>query len=156
MLKGIDHRLNSEVLAALREAGHGDLIVLCDRNFPARSISATTCVGKPLYIESHTSAEATATLLSVLPLDTFVADYAMAMEVVGGATERPAVQQEVDACLAKFDGRPAPCTPVERFAFYELAKSAFAVIQTGETRFYGCFMFRKGVIPPQEVCEVRP
>lgn len=153
MLKGIDHRLNAAVLSALRSAGHGDLIVLCDRNFPARSVAATTTIGEVLLMENMTSAEAAAAVLSVLPLDTFVEDYALSMQVVDNPEERPAVQLEVDKCVAKFDGRSNPTQQVERFAFYDLAKSAFALIQTGETRFYGCFMFRKGVIPADEVTE---
>ena len=156
MLKGIDHRLNADVLCALRAAGHGDLIVLCDRNFPAETVAASTQLGRPLLMENLTSAEATAAILSVFPLDTFVDDYALSMQVVGDRGARPVVQQEVDACLAKFDGRRIPTQQVERFAFYDFAKTAFAVIQTGETRFYGCFMFRKGVIPPEEVTAVSP
>ncbi|CUH79244.1 L-fucose mutarotase [Tritonibacter multivorans] len=156
MLKGIDHRLNAEVLAALRAAGHGDLIVLCDRNFPAATVAATTQIGRPLLMENLTSAEAAAAILSVMPLDTFVDDYAMSMEVVGDAGQRPPVQQEVDACIAKYDGRDRPTLQIERFAFYELAKSAFAIIQTGETRFFGCFVLRKGVVPPEEVVQVTP
>lgn len=102
-------------------------------------------------MENLSASEAMAAILSVMPLDTFVEDYALSMQIVGDETSRPAVQREVDQCLIKFDGRPQPTTHIERFAFYELAKSAFAVTQTGETRFYGCFMLRKGVIAPEEV-----
>ena len=56
----------------------------------------------------------------------------------------------VQAAIDAAEGKPRPMVSVERFAFYDLAKQAYAVIQTGERRFYGCFMFRKGVIPPQE------
>lgn len=156
MLKSIDHRLNADVLYALRSAGHGDMIVLCDRNFPAASVAKHTTLGRALLMENLTSAEATAVVLSVMPLDTFVDDYALSMEVVTGPTERPPVQLEVDQCLLKFDERSEPTQHMERFAFYELAKSAYAIIQTGETRFYGCFMFRKGVIAPDQVVEVTP
>ena len=71
------------------------------------------------------------------------------MQVVGAPDEIPAVQAEVQAEIDRAEGRPRPMGGVERFAFYDLAKQAYAVIQTGERRFYGCFMFRKGVIPPE-------
>ncbi|RPE63327.1 L-fucose mutarotase [Pacificibacter maritimus] len=156
MLKGIDHRLNADLLQALRAMGHGDLIVLCDRNFPAQSVAQDTVLKRPLMLENLSSAEATSVILSVLPLDTFVDDYAMSMEVVGDPTGRPDVQREVDSCIAKFDGRSEPTRQVERFKFYDLAKTAYAIVQTGETRFFGCFIFRKGVIRPEDVIETKP
>ena len=85
-----------------------------------------------------------------LPLDNFVPDFAGRMEVVGQPSEIPAVQREVQAALDKADGREARMVPIERFAFYDMARDAYAVVQTGERRFYGCFMFRKGVIPPDD------
>jgi len=69
---------------------------------------------------------------------------------VGAPDEIPAVQHEVQAAIDAAEGRARPMVSIERFAFYEAAKSAYAVIQTGERRFYGCFIFRKGVIPPEE------
>ena len=156
MLKGIDHRLNADVLHALRAMGHGDLLVLSDRNFPADSVSSSTRVGRPLLMEGLSSSEAIAAILSVFPLDTFVDDYAMSMEVVDQPASRPLVQQEVDSCIAKMDGRPQPTRHVERFAFYEMAKTSYAIIQTGELRHFGCFILRKGVISPNNVTEIKP
>jgi L-fucose mutarotase len=72
------------------------------------------------------------------------------MEVVGAAAEVPPVQAEVQAEIDRAEGRPRPMIGIERFAFYDMARAAYAVIQTGERRFYGCFMFRKGVIPPED------
>jgi L-fucose mutarotase len=69
--------------------------------------------------------------------------------VVGAPDEIPAVQQEVQAEIDRAEGRHRQMTSIERFAFYDMARQAYAVIQTGERRFYGCFMFRKGVIPPE-------
>jgi L-fucose mutarotase len=86
--------------------------------------------------------------LSLYPIDTFVDDAAGRMEVVGKPDEVPLVQQEVQQVVDRMEGRPLPLTPVERFAFYERAKRAYCVIQTGERRFYGCFAFRKGVVAP--------
>lgn len=148
MLKGIDNRLNAEVLACLRAMGHGDVLIVADTNFPSDSVARATVTGQLLRMENLTSAEAVQAILSVLPLDTFVDDFAGRMEVVGAPDEIPAVQREVQAEIDRAEGRPRPMISVERFDFYDMARQAYAVIQTGERRFYGCFMFRKGVIPP--------
>ena len=150
MLKGIDNRLNADVLYALRAMGHGDVLVVCDTNFPADSIARHTALGELLHMENLTAAQAIEAILSVLPLDTFVEDFAARMEVVGKPDEIPPVQTEVQEAIDRADGREARMVGVERFEFYDKARDAYAVIQTGERRFYGCFMFRKGVIPPEE------
>ena len=149
MLKGIDHRLNAEVLHTLRAMGHGDTLVIADTNFPSDSIARSTVVGSLLRMENLSCADAVQAVLSVLPLDTFVADFAGRMEVVGDPAQIPAVQAEVQAEIDRAEGRPRPMIGIERFAFYDEARKAYAVIQTGERRFYGCFIFRKGVIPPE-------
>jgi L-fucose mutarotase len=149
MLKGIDHRLNAEVLACLRAMGHGDVLVLADTNFPSDSVARATVTGRLLRMDNLTAAQAAQAILSVLPLDTFVDDFAVRMEVVGAPQEIPPVQAEVQAEIDRAEGRPRPMVGVERFAFYDQARRAYAVIQTGERRFYGCFLLRKGVIPPE-------
>ncbi len=149
MLKGIDHRLNAEVLHTLRAMGHGDTLVIADTNFPSDSIARSTVVGTLLRMENLSCAEAVQAVLSVLPLDTFVPDFAGRMQVVGDPDQVPAVQAEVQAQIDRAEGRPRPMIGIERFAFYDEARKAYAVIQTGERRFYGCFIFRKGVIPPE-------
>jgi L-fucose mutarotase len=70
------------------------------------------------------------------------------MEIVGQPNEVPPVQAEVQKEIDAAEGHPFPMGSIERFAFYELAKKAYCVIQTGERRFYGCFVFKKGVIAP--------
>ncbi len=148
MLKGISPLLNAEVLQALRAMGHGDDLIICDTNFPADSIARQTRLGTLLRIDNVTAAEAAAAVLSLYPLDTFVDDAAARMEIVGKPDEIPPVQQEVQKAIDKAEGKPSPMISVERYAFYERAKQAYCVIQTGERRFYGCFAFRKGVVPP--------
>jgi L-fucose mutarotase len=148
MLKGIDNRLNADVLRVLRAMGHGDVLIVADTNFPSDSVARATVTGELLRMENLTSAQAVQAILSVLPLDTFVDDFAGRMEVVGNPAEIPPVQQEVQAEIDRTEGRPRPMIGIERFAFYDMARQSYAVIQTGERRFYGCFMFRKGVIPP--------
>jgi L-fucose mutarotase len=149
MLKGIDNRLNAEVLATLRAMGHGDVLIVADTNFPSDSVARATVSGRLLRMENLTSAEAVNAILSVLPLDTFVDDFAGRMEVVGKPDEIPPVQQEVQAEIDRAEGKPRKMISIERFAFYDMARQSYAVIQTGERRFYGCFMLRKGVIAPE-------
>jgi len=148
MLKGIDNRLNADVLHALRAMGHGDVLIVSDTNFPSESVARATVLGRLLRMENLTSAEAMRAIMSVLPLDTFVDDFAGRMEVVGAPHDIPPVQAEVQAEIDRAEGRPRPMVGIERFAFYDIARRAYAVIQTGERRFYGCFMLRKGVIAP--------
>lgn len=149
MLKGIDNRLNADVLRVLRAMGHGDVLIVADTNFPSDSVARATVTGELLRMENLTSAQAMQAILSVLPLDTFVDDFAGRMEVVGNPAELPPVQQEVQAEIDRAEGRHRPMIGIERFAFYDMARQSYAVIQTGERRFYGCFMLRKGVIPPE-------
>ena len=147
MLKGINPLLNADVLQALRAMGHGDDLIICDTNFPADSVARQTELGYLLRIDAP-AAEVVKAVLSLYPLYTFVDDAAARMEIVGKPDEIPPVQQEVQKEIDKAEGKAWPMISVERYAFYERAKKAYCVIQTGERRFYGCFAFRKGVIPP--------
>ena len=148
MLHGIDPILNADVLYALRAMGHGDMIVLSDVNFPSDAVAQATVHGELLRIDRPLPEVARA-VLSVMPLDTFVDDFAGRMEVVGDPDAVPEVQAEVQAAVAA-TGETRAMPGIERFAFYDLARDAYAVIQTGERRFYGCVMLRKGVIAPDE------
>lgn len=149
MLKGINPLLNAEVLGALRAMGHGDDLIIADTNFPSESVARLTVSGQLLRID-RSAAEVVEAVLSVYPLDTFVDDAAARMEIVGAPDEVPPVQQEVQEKIDAANGTSLPMLPIERYAFYERAKNAYAVIQTHERRFYGCFAFRKGVIAPEE------
>lgn len=148
MLKGIDPILNADVLFALRAMGHGDDLIITDTNFPSDSIARQTRLGRLLRLDNVTAARAARAVLSLYPLDTFVDDAAARMEIVDDPERIPPVQMEVQDEIDKAEGKPTPMISIERHAFYERAKSAYCVIQTGERRFYGCFAFRKGVIPP--------
>lgn len=148
MLKGLSPLLNADLLYALKAMGHGDVLILCDTNFPADSIARQTRLGKLLRIDNTTAAQATAAILSLMPLDTFIDDAAARMEIVGKPDEIPPVQQEVQKAIDAAEGKSWPMVSVERFAFYERAKKAYCVVQTSERRFYGCFSFTKGVIAP--------
>ncbi|TIL33949.1 RbsD/FucU family protein [Mesorhizobium sp.] len=147
MLKGINPLLNADVLQALRAMGHGDDLIIADTNFPSDSVARQTVLGRLLRIDAP-AADVVKAVLSIYPLDTFVDDAAARMEIVGKPDEIPAVQQEVQGEIDAAEGKAWPMISVERYAFYERAKKAYCVIQTGERRFYGCFAFRKGVVPP--------
>lgn len=148
MLKGIHPLLNADVLYALRAMGHGDDLIVADTNFPSDSVARQTVFGEVLRIDAD-AATAIAAILSVYPLDSFVDDAAARMEIVGAPKEIPPVQREVQKVIDKAEGKKWPMISIERYAFYDRAKQAYCVIQTHERRFYGCFAFRKGVIPPE-------
>ncbi len=148
MLKGIDPILNADVLHALKSMGHGDDLIIADMNFPSDSVARQTVLGRVLKLENVTAARAAKAVLSLMPLDSFVEFPALRMEIVGKPGEIPPVQAEVQREIDAAEGKPLPMGSIERFAFYDLAKRAYCIIQTGERRFYGCFAFKKGVLPP--------
>ncbi|RUU73683.1 RbsD/FucU family protein, partial [Mesorhizobium sp. M7A.F.Ca.MR.362.00.0.0] len=121
--------------------------IIADTNFPSDSVARQTALGRVLRIDAS-AAQVVKAVLSLYPLDTFVDDSAARMEIVGKPDEIPPVQSEVQREVDKAEGKSWPMIAVERYAFYERAKQAYCVIQTGERRFYGCFAFRKGVVPP--------
>ena len=92
MLKNLDPLLNADVLHALRAMGHGDEVVICDANFPGDSVARESVTGKLLRLDGVDAPRAIRALLSVLPLDTFVDDAAIRMEIVGQPQEVPPVQ----------------------------------------------------------------
>jgi L-fucose mutarotase len=149
LLKNLDPLLNADVLHALRAMGHGDTLVLSDTNFPSESVARKTVLGKLLRIDA-TCPRAARAILSVMPLDSFVEHATYRMEVVGNPKDIQPVQKEVQAEIDRAEGKPWPMGSIERMAFYEVAKKAYCVVTTAETRFYGCFIFTKGVIPPKE------
>ena len=148
MLKGINPLLNADVLHVLRAMGHGDDLIIADTNFPSDSVARQTVYGRLLRIDAP-AADVVQAVLSVMPIDTFVNDAAARMEVVDEPETILPVMEEVQSQVAAMGG-PNPMLPIERFSFYDRAKQAYGVIQTGERRFYGCFALRKGVIGPDE------
>jgi L-fucose mutarotase len=148
MLKSLDPILTADLLYALRAMGHGDDLVICDTNFPADSVARQTVLRRLIRLDGVTAPRAARAILSVMPLDPFVDKPAVRMEVVDKPNELPVVQSEVQHEIDAAEGRSWPMGSIERHAFYALAKKAYCVVQTGERRFYGCFIFKKGVIPP--------
>ena len=150
MLKTIHPLLNSDVLYCLRQMGHGEDLIISDSNFPAEGIADQTTFGRVLRIDTD-APTAIRAVLSQFPLDTFVDDAACRMEVVGKPNELLPIHQEVQKEIDAAEGAGKfPLKGIERFAFYEKAKKSYAVIQTAERRFYGCFVFKMGVISPDQ------
>ncbi|MEJ8813097.1 RbsD/FucU domain-containing protein [Variovorax ureilyticus] len=145
MLKNIDPLLSPELLKVLCEMGHGDEIVLADANFTASSLGS----GKPvLRLPGVGMREACAAVLSVFPLDAAVVQPVAFMQVSGTPEgHRSALQRDViGQMVSRADATHAQCEPVERFAFYERVRGAYAIVQTGELQPYANFLFKKGVI----------
>ena len=146
MLKGLDSLLSPDILWILAAMGHGDDLAIVDGNHPAETIARATTSGKLVRLPGVTMERAVAAVLTVLPVDDFTPDPVRRMEVVGKPDEIPPVQRAVQEVIDKASGRALPLHGIERHAFYVAARGAFAVIQCGDPRPYGCFLIRKGVI----------
>jgi L-fucose mutarotase len=143
MLKGLDPLLNADLLQVLRAMGHGDELVIVDANFPA------TSTGRRLVrMDGVSATRALVAILSVMPLDDFVDEPCARMEVVGDPDAEPAVCKEFQEIIDRAEGGRFQLARIERFAFYERARAAFALVQTGETRLYGNVLLKMGVVRP--------
>jgi len=141
MLKGIDPLLSGDLLRILDDMGHGDRLLLVDRNYPAAAS------GKPVIRLGEASIlRAAGAILSVFPLDSFVDHPLERMEVDEDAFKTTATQDELLALAAAAEGRTLSYGVVPRLDFYERARSAYAVVHTLDSAPYGCFILRKGVI----------
>ena len=143
MLRAIPPILSPDLLHALASMGHGDEIVLGDANFPATSMGR-----RSLRLDGVTATEALRAVLTVMPLDRFVPDRALTMQVVGAPDAVPAIQTEFQAIIDGIADHPAPIQTLERFDFYDRARGAFGVVQTGETRLSGNIVLTTGGIDP--------
>jgi L-fucose mutarotase len=142
VLIGIDPLLTPGLIHALAAMGHGDTIVLVDANYPA------TRGRRTLDLAGAGVVEVLRAVLSLLPLDSFVPEPAFVMQVVGDAAAQPPVCAEMNRALAERGYKPA--ASLERYAFYAAAERAYAIVRTGERRFYGNILLTKGVIPPEQ------
>jgi len=141
MLRNIDPILSPELLFALRAMGHGDEIVIADANFPGSSIGPD-CV----RADGSSASDMLRAILSVMPLDTFVPDPALTMQVVGDPDAVPDAVADFQRIVDATADNPVKLKGLERFAFYDRAAQAFAIVQTGERRLYGNIILKKGVI----------
>ncbi|WP_170470091.1 RbsD/FucU family protein [Ruegeria arenilitoris] len=141
MLRNIDPILSPELLYTLRAMGHGDEIVIADANFPGSS-SGPDCI----RADGSSASEVLQAVLSVMPLDTFVSDPALTMQVVGDPDAIPDAVADFQRIIDTAADNPAKVQGLDRFAFYERAANAFTIVQTGERRLYGNIILKKGVI----------
>lgn len=146
MLKGLSPLLTPDLLRIIAAMGHGDELVVADRNFPAASVAAHTVTGQLVELPMAQTGPVMEAILSLFPLDTFVDAPIRHMQVVGEPDTVLEVHQEVAGLAAVAEGRPVTLGSIERFAFYDAARETYAVVQTGEARPYGCFILKKGVI----------
>ncbi len=143
MLRGLDPLLSADLLHALRAMGHGDEIAIVDANFPAASNAR-----RLIRLDGADAPRALAAILSVLPLDSFVDDPLKVMAVVGDAAKIPEVVRQIGRVASEATGREQRLSAVARDAFYERARAAYAIVATGERRFYGNVIVTKGVLDP--------
>ena len=144
MLKGIPKILSPELLKVLCEMGHSDRIVLADGNFPAESMGKNAIV---IRADGHGTAELLQAILEVFPLDTYVEKPVSLMEVMKGDTVETPIWEDYKKIVSEKDARGADAIgTIERFAFYEEAKTAYAIIATGESALYSNVMLQKGVV----------
>lgn len=139
MLKGIHPALSPELLKTLAEMGHGDEIILADAHFPGHSLNARILRADGLTVTTLLDA-----VLPLFELDSY-ADPLVMMAAVAGDQLDGDVETEYMAMVQKHVPGAKPPMRIDRFAFYEKAKSAFAVVITGETRKYGNILLKKGV-----------
>ena len=141
MLRGIDPLLSGDLLKILDDMGHGDQLLLVDRNYPAAAS------GKPVVrLGEVTVLRAAEAILSVLPLDSFIEHPLERMEVDGDPSKTTAAQDALLALASSREGRDLSYGVVRRLDFYERAKAAYAVVHTLDTVPYGCFILHKGVV----------
>ena len=146
MLFNIDSNCSPELLYCLAQMGHGDELVIADRNFPATSTALQTCFQKVIPMPGFSALAAIKTITSLLPLDGFVDHAAVRMEIDGAPEEMNETHTAVFSFLETVIPVGASLGHVSRQEFYERARRAYAVVRTSEDIPYGCYILRKGVI----------
>lgn len=142
MLKGISPLLSPELLATLSRMGHGDEIVLADAHFPGNTFNKTVIRADGLKIASLIDA-----ILPLFELDSYTDSPLVMMAAVKGDSLDSAVEKAYRASVERHAPSTPPIARIDRFDFYDRAKTAFAVVMTGETAKYGNIILKKGVTP---------
>ncbi len=143
MLKGIDALLSPDLLQILAEMGHGDELLIADANFPAATLATRLC-----RLDGTDTSSALKAILTVLPLDQYVAQPAAVMAVVDDPDGVPETEVEFRRLLDASEGKPVAVERLERFDFYDRVREMFAIVVTGEQRLYGNIILAKGVVIP--------
>jgi L-fucose mutarotase len=142
MLKGIPPILGPDLLHTLRAMGHGDELAIVDANYPAENAGPMV-----IRLDGLLATDVLDAVLTLMPLDTFVDEQAIGMEVVGNPKKREQTHKDFDKIVKKHEPE-MKLTLLERFAFYDRVKDAYAIVQTGERRLYGNVLLKKGIIRP--------
>ena len=146
MLIGIDRRMTPDLLRCLALMGHGDEIVIADANFPSQSTARHCAVNVALNLPGLGAAQAAELITQVMPLDGFFDYSALRMEIDGQPDLMSEAHDEVWAALKPRLPDNGKLASIERQEFYSHARRAFAVVHTAESRPFGCFILRKGVV----------
>ena len=141
MLKNIPKILSPELVKILMEMGHGDEIVIADGNFPSETIGK-----RVVRCDGHGVPELLDAIMKLFPLDTYTDKPVMLMEVVPGDPVVPTIWDEYKEIISKYEPENCKIEMIERFAFYERAKTAYAVVATGEEAIYANIILKKGVV----------
>jgi L-fucose mutarotase len=141
LLKHIPNILSPDLLRILMEMGHGDEIVIADGNFPAASIAQ-----KLIRLDGHNVPEVLEAILKFFPLDIYVENPVGVMEVVPGDNVKTVIWEEYRKIIVESKEPFKEFEHIERFAFYERAKKAYAVIATSESALYANIILKKGVV----------
>ena len=144
MLKNIPKILSPETLKVLCEMGHGDRLVIADGNFPAQSVGKNAIV---IRMDGHGAKDVLDAVLQLFPLDHYVEHPVNLMAVTAGDQVETPIWDDYKKIVSRYDKRGEKTfSEIERFAFYEQAKTAYAIIATGESALYANIMLQKGVI----------
>lgn len=141
MLKGINPIISPELLKMLCEMGHGDEIVIADANFPA-----VTCAKRLVRADGHSGTDMLEAILSLFPLDKAVEKNAYLMAVPEKNVPDPPIWKEYEDIMKKYEMENVKLAQLERYEFYDRAKNAFAVVQTGEKALYANIVLKKGTL----------
>ncbi|MBV9674256.1 MAG: ribose ABC transporter [Verrucomicrobia bacterium] len=141
MLKNLSPLHTPELLHTLASMGHGDDIAIVDAHFPADSMAQ-----RLVRLDGADAPSVLRAVLQLIPLDTFVDDPALRMQVVDNPNKIPEVQRIFQDVIDEEEGHHVELVKIERFAFYQKAKDAYAIVATGELRPYGCVLVKKGVV----------
>ena len=141
MLIGLDPLLAPDLLHALASMGHGDEIAIVDANFPAAA-----CARRLVALDAAGAPEILRAVLSVMPLDHAVPHPAVVMQVIGAPDEVPGAVGDFRRVLEGHLGHAFVPQAIDRQEFYDRARRAFAIVRSGERRFYGNIILAKGVV----------
>ena len=146
MLKGIPSILSPELLKILCEMGHSDRIVIADGNFPAETMGK-----RVIRCDGHGVPELLEAILKVFPLDTYVEKPVTLMEVMDGDPVETPIWKVYEEIVDRYKEQDSNVIgSLERFAFYEQAQKAYAILATGETALYANVILQKGVVVPEK------